>query len=63
MKRGPKIEQGNSLGSAARLEELESRRDGLMKWMKLDSTPDDVRILDDLNRQIQVMKEQSGIQE
>jgi hypothetical protein len=38
---------------AATLEELESRRDALVEWMKHDSTPDDVRILDDINRQIQ----------
>lgn len=59
---GSKI-KGSDSELATKLTELESRRDNLMKWMKHNATPDDVRLLDDLNRQIQAMEEQPGVRE
>lgn len=61
---GGKSEIGVSdSGPATELEKLESRRDALKMWMRRNATPDDVRLLDDLNRQIQVLEEQPRIQE
>lgn len=59
---GSKI-KGSDSELATKLAALESRRDALTEWMKRDSTPDDVRLLDDLNRQIQAMEEQLGVRE
>ncbi len=51
-KRGPKIEETMG-GPASKRAELESRRNALMTWMVRHSTPDDARLLEDINRQIQ----------
>lgn len=54
---------GGDLESVTKLEALESRRNNLMTWMRRDSTTEDARILDDLNRQIQALEEQPNIRE
>ena len=57
----PKLD--GDLELSTQLSGLEKRRDDLIVWMEADSTPEDARLLDQLNLQIKDLKEKLGIKE